>query len=65
MDYILSRYLKKNLIATFWVIWGENWAIGSDNDIFFTKIRENVYLRILILKVRGQHPRVTPPGLHR
>ena len=25
---------------------------------FFTKTRENVYLRILILKFRGQHPRV-------
>ena len=26
--------------------------------IFFTKTRENVYLRILILKFRGQDPRV-------
>ncbi len=25
---------------------------------FFTKTRENVYLGILILKFRGQHPRV-------
>ena len=30
--------------------------------IFFTKTRENVYLRILILKLRGQHPRVKALG---
>jgi hypothetical protein len=30
-----------------------NWA-----KFFFTKIRENVYLRILILKFRGQDTRV-------
>ena len=29
---------------------------------FFTKTRENVYLRILILKFRGQHPRVKTLG---
>ena len=29
---------------------------------FFTKTRENVYLRILILKLRGQHPRVKALG---
>ncbi len=28
----------------------------------FTKTRENVYLRILILKFRGQHPRVKALG---
>jgi hypothetical protein len=33
----------------------------SDWDIFFfTKTRENLYLRISILKFRGQHPRVEP-----
>ncbi len=32
------------------------------HEIFFTKIRENVYLRILILKFRGQHPRVKALG---
>ncbi len=30
--------------------------------IFFTKTRENVYLRILILKFRDQHPRVKALG---
>ena len=35
----------------------------SDWDkIFFTKTRENVYLRISILKFRGQHPRVKALG---
>ncbi len=35
----------------------------SDWDkIFFTKTRENVYLRILILKFRGQDPRVKVLG---
>ena len=29
---------------------------------FFTKTRENVYLRILILKFRGQDPRVKALG---
>jgi hypothetical protein len=29
---------------------------------FFTKTRENVYLGILILKFRGQHPRVQALG---
>ncbi len=29
---------------------------------FFTKTRENVYLRILILKFRGQHLRVKALG---
>ncbi len=31
-------------------------------QIFFTKTRENVYLRILILKFRGQQPRVKALG---
>ncbi len=31
--------------------------------IFFTKTRENVYLRISILKFRGQHSRVKALGL--
>ena len=30
--------------------------------IFFTQTRENVYLRILILKFRGQDPRVKALG---
>ncbi len=30
--------------------------------IFFTKTRENVYLRILILQFRGQDPRVKALG---
>ena len=34
-----------------------NWA-----KLFFTKTRENVYLRILILKFRGQDPRVKALG---
>ncbi len=29
---------------------------------FFSQTRENVYLRILILKFRGQHPRVKVLG---
>ncbi len=28
------------------------------HEIFFKKTRENMYLRILILKFRGQHPKV-------
>ncbi len=32
------------------------------HEFFFTKTRENVYLRILILKFRGQHPRVKALG---
>ncbi len=35
------------------------WTIGL---IFFTKTRENVYLRILILKFRGQDPTVKALG---
>jgi hypothetical protein len=31
-------------------------------NFFFTKTRENVYLRILILKFRGQDPRVKALG---
>ncbi len=35
----------------------------SDLDkFFFTKTKENVYLRILILKFRGQHSRVKALG---
>ncbi len=30
--------------------------------IFFTQTRENVYLRISILKFKGQHPRVQALG---
>jgi hypothetical protein len=30
--------------------------------IFFTKTRENAYLRILILKFKGQYPRVKALG---
>jgi hypothetical protein len=32
------------------------------HEIFFAKTRENVYLRILILKFRGQDPRVKALG---
>jgi hypothetical protein len=32
--------------------------IAERNNIFFKKTRANVYLRISILKFRGQHPRV-------
>ncbi len=32
------------------------------HEIFFTKTRENVYLRISILKFRGQDPRVKAIG---
>ncbi len=32
------------------------------DNFFFTKTRENVYFRILILKFRGQDPRVKALG---
>ena len=39
------------------------WTIGLIGlKFFFTKTRENVYLRILILKFRGQDPRVKALG---
>ncbi len=37
-----------------------HWSVWAKN--FFTKTRENVYLRILILKFRGQDPRVKALG---
>jgi hypothetical protein len=36
--------------------------LGDWAKKFFTKTRENVYLRILILKFRGQDPRVKALG---
>ena len=36
--------------------------LGDWAKIFFTKTRENVYLRISILKFRGQDPRVKGLG---
>ena len=42
-----------------------NYLLNPRSDwakIFFTKTRENVYLRILILKFRGQDPRVKALG---
>ncbi len=47
-DKFVPNYLLNRL---------SDWA-----KIFFTKTRENVYLRILILKFRGQDPRVKAPG---
>ncbi len=41
------------------IFWTVGW-IGL--KIFLMKIRENVYLRILILKFRGQDPRVKALG---
>ncbi len=39
------------------------WTLGLIGlKFFFTKTRENVYLRILILKFRGQDPRVKAQG---
>ncbi len=42
-----------NYLLNLWSDWAK---------IFFTKTRENVYLRILILKFRGQDPRVKALG---
>ncbi len=42
-----------NYLLNPWSDWGK---------FFFTKTRENVYLRILILKFRGQDPRVKALG---
>ena len=42
-----------NYLLNHWSDWAK---------IFFTKTRENVYLRILILKFRGQDPRVKALG---
>ena len=47
-DEFVPNYLLNRL---------SDWA-----KFFFTKTRENVYLRILILKFRGQHPRVEALG---
>ena len=47
-DEFVPNYLLNRL---------SDWA-----KIFFTKTRENVYLRILILKFRGQDPRVKALG---
>ncbi len=37
-----------NYLLNPWSVW---------HEIFFTKTRENMYLRILILRLRGQCPR--------
>jgi hypothetical protein len=42
-----------NYLLNLWSDW---------HEMFFTKTRENVYLGILILKFRGQHPRVKDLG---
>jgi hypothetical protein len=42
-----------NYLLNHWSDWAK---------FFFTKTRENVYLRILILKFRGQDPRVKALG---
>ena len=42
-----------NYLLNHWSDWAKN---------FFTKTRENVYLRISILKFRGQDPRVKALG---
>ena len=47
-DEFVPNYLLNRL---------SDWA-----KFFFTKTRENVYLRILILKFRGQDPRVKALG---
>ena len=47
-DEFLPNYLLNHL---------SDWA-----KIFFTKTTENVYLKILILKLRGQDPRVKALG---
>jgi len=42
-----------------------NYHLNRKTDcakFFFTKTRENVYLRILILKFRGQNPRIKALG---
>ncbi len=47
-DEFVPNYLLNRL---------SDWA-----KFFFTQTRENVYLRISILKFRGQHPRVKALG---
>ncbi len=42
-----------NYLLNRWLDWAK---------FFFTKTRENVYLRILIMKFRGQDPRVKALG---
>ncbi len=42
-----------NYLLNPWSDWAKN---------YFTQTRENVYLRISILKFRGQHPRVKALG---
>ncbi len=37
-------------------------CLSDWHEFFFAKTRENVYLRILILKFRGQDPRVKAQG---
>ncbi len=46
---VVCQEFVPNYLYNHWSDWAK---------FFFTKTRENVYLRILILKFRGQDPRV-------
>ncbi len=50
---VVCHKFVPNYLLNFWPDWAK---------FFFTKTRENVYLRILILKFRGQDPRVKALG---
>ena len=50
---LLSHEFVPNYLLHRWSDWAK---------IFFTKTRENVYLRILILKIRDQDPRIKALG---
>ncbi len=50
--YVCDEFVPNYLLNP-WSDWAK---------IFFTKTRENVYLRISILKFRGQDPRVKALG---
>ncbi len=50
---VVCHEFVPNYLLNYWSDWAKK---------FFTKTRENVYLRISILKFRGQDPRVKAQG---
>ena len=52
MSVCLLSVVCDEFITNFLLHCWSDWA-----KIFFTKTRENMYLRILILRLRGQRPR--------
>ena len=53
LSVVCCHEFVPNYLLNHWSDWAK---------FFFTKTRENVYLRFLILKFRGQDPRVKALG---